>query len=364
MSVHSSGSGSGWNESLDVDQPHGLDYQEWQDIRIGTRLRMSQEHSAFADSTAGGIHTPGGCAVVGMDITDDCTGGGLKTADGTYRGHGLVWSLSDTSNYGVLWCSTSSAGVSSTGNDFTVLKMHPDLQWAGGDVTWAGAHLFKALVDCSANLNVDSSADFSDVFIAGDISVNGDFAMDGSFLPTTCATDFGGFLDEDDLASDATASVASQQSVKAYADSYIKLVDSKATTVNGGDFTSGAWIKRVVAEESDIGSHVAVSSSVIVLDAGTYQVYISCPAYKVNQHQARLRNTTAGSTILVGSSEITAPADGVGVRSVIAGIFTIAGSQNLEIQHRALTARSTNGFGASNGFGEVEIYTIAEFWKR
>ncbi len=221
MSVHSSGSGDGWLETLDVDQPHGLDYQEFNDIRIGTRLRMSQEHTAFADSTAGGIHKPGSVAVLGMEITDaagDPTG--AVVADGTYRARGLVWSytVQAGANKGVLFCNTAAAGVSTAG-DFTVLQMHPDLQWAGGDVTWQGNHSFAKDVSIADALYVDDSADFSDVFVEGDISINGDFAMDGSFVPTTCASDFGGFLDEDDLASDATAAVASQQSVKAYVDS-------------------------------------------------------------------------------------------------------------------------------------------------
>ena len=110
MSVHSDGAGSSWNEALDVNQPHGKDYLEWQDIRIGVRKRMDQEHSQFADSTAGGIHTPGGSAVLGMEITDDCTA--TTVADGTYRARGLVWAYSDTSNWAVLFCNTAAAGVS------------------------------------------------------------------------------------------------------------------------------------------------------------------------------------------------------------------------------------------------------------
>ena len=219
-SVHSSGSGSGWNETLGVDEPHGLDFQEWNDIRIGIRLRAGQEHTAPADNTAGFIHTPGGCAILAMDITNaagDPTGN--VVADGTYRGHGLAWTyvVQAGANKGLLWCATAAAGASTTG-DWTLVKLHPDLQWAGGDVTWAGGHQFDASlsvvndVSVGGNLgvggdfSVDSTSDFGgavamggDLSIAGtlkvatDITITGDMAVDGTSNLTghvACGADF------------------------------------------------------------------------------------------------------------------------------------------------------------------------------
>lgn len=132
MSIHPDGSGTGWSnvESVDINQPHGKDYLYSQHIAKGIRKRAEQEHSTFADNTVGFIHKPGGAAVLGES---DGTPG---AADGTYRGHGLVWDLSSR-----LWCSTAAAGASTSG-DFTVMTLHPDKQWKGGDVTWAGAHEF------------------------------------------------------------------------------------------------------------------------------------------------------------------------------------------------------------------------------
>ena len=173
-----------------------------------------------------------------------------------------------------------------------------------------------------------------------------------------------GVLDDDSMDTATDTTTATSESIKAYADAYIKLVDSKAATTEGGTFTKDVWQKRTVAQESDIGGHVAVSSSVIVLDAGTYQCRISCPAFFVDEHQTRLRNTTAGSTVLVGTSETAGNTNNTTTRSFITGIFTIAASQNLEIQHYSETTRATDGFGRASGNAEVEIYTIAEFWKR
>lgn len=225
MTVHSSGAGTSWNETLDVDQPHGLDYQEWNDIRIGVRKRIAEEHSSFADSTVGGIHKPGGAAVLGIN---DGTPG---AADGTYRGHGLVWD-----NTSRLWCSTAVAGASTSG-DQTVVLLHPDKQWGGQDVTWTGAHEFDASVDISGNVAMD-----------GDLTVDGNVLFDGTFLPTSCATDLGGFLDEDDFDSDATAAVASQQSIKAYvANGIIQVINTQtgASSTTAVTMTSDDSIPQI-----------------------------------------------------------------------------------------------------------------------
>ncbi len=205
MGIHASGDGAAWDslENLDVDQPHGLDYRESVHLAKAVRKRLDQEHTTFADSTAGGIHMPGGVAVLGMELTDD---GGDITAvvvgDGTYRARGLVWAW-DGSADARLWCSTKAAGNSTTG-DWTLLALHPDKQWGGRDVTWSGAHEFDSSVDITGPLWVDSSSCFSDVQISGDltvagiiktatdISVSGDIAVDGTSNFTgdiACAAD-------------------------------------------------------------------------------------------------------------------------------------------------------------------------------
>lgn len=144
---------------------------------------------------------------------------------------------------------------------------------------------------------------------------------------------------------------------------YIRLHDSKATTVAGGTFTQDAWQKRTITEDQDTGNFVSVASSVITLEAGTYDCLIKCIGYDVNQHQARLRNTADTATTLVGTSEYCAGTDNISNSSVIQGRFTIAAQKTFEIQHRCALTKTTNGFGVANSFGENEIYTVAEFWK-
>jgi hypothetical protein len=201
MAVHSNGSGTGWQEAIDDGQPHGLDYQEFNDLRIGVRKRLAQEHNTCADNTVGGIHKPGGTSCLGIDYTDDCTAG--IAADGTYRGHGLVWGYSDTSNWGALFCSTKAAGATTSG-DWTILKIHPDLQWGGGDITWAGAHEFDASVDISGPLDVWGAAEFSAVDISGGLDCTGALACGSTvaIIGTLTCSSSATFTDDVTIAGD------------------------------------------------------------------------------------------------------------------------------------------------------------------
>ena len=115
MGVHPTGTGTEWDavEKVTSDQPHGSAYLTGNHIALGVNKRMGQEHVTFADDTVGGIHKPGGAAVLG--ICDGTPG----AADGTYRGHGIVWD-----NTARLYCSTAIAGASTSG-DFTLILLHP-----------------------------------------------------------------------------------------------------------------------------------------------------------------------------------------------------------------------------------------------
>lgn len=141
------------------------------------------------------------------------------------------------------------------------------------------------------------------------------------------------------------------------------IVDQKPSGTAGGTLTSGGWIKRDLNTISGTTWFVSVTSSVITLQPGTYKIKASCPAFAVNQHQIRLRNTTAGSTVKSGSSEYAATSAAASTRSVLVADFTIASATDFEIQHRVNTTGTTNGAGVTAGFGEPEIYTIVEITR-
>lgn len=146
--------------------------------------------------------------------------------------------------------------------------------------------------------------------------------------------------------------------------SIVIVVDEKTANTAGGTFTSGAWQTRVLntlrVNDATIAS---LASNQVTLPAGTYECWISAPAIQVDRHMIRLRDTTAGSTIITGTSEISLTTDLRGTRSFLYHKFTISVSSALEVQHRCQTTKTTNGFGLEGNFSVVETYAVAMFRK-
>lgn len=148
------------------------------------------------------------------------------------------------------------------------------------------------------------------------------------------------------------------------AEDYLEYRDEKAAGTDGGTFTSGDWRTRTLnTEHADTGNNGSISSNQITLAAGTYIADIRCPGRACSFHQARLRNMTDNATTLVGTSMEQGTGSGQTSFSLITGRFTIAAQKVFEVQHRCGTTSNTTGFGSANNFGEVEVYTIARFWK-
>jgi hypothetical protein len=144
---------------------------------------------------------------------------------------------------------------------------------------------------------------------------------------------------------------------------YAVFVDEKTTGTHGGTFTSGAWRTRDIntSKYNNI-SGASIGSNQITLPAGTYRIDASCPGISINQFASRLYNITDSSVTILGSTEYTDQANSVHERSVIQGIFTIAGTKVFEIQNQCGSTKSTTGFGQATNY-QAEIYTIVNITK-
>lgn len=145
---------------------------------------------------------------------------------------------------------------------------------------------------------------------------------------------------------------------------YILVRDEKPAGTSGGTMTAGAWhIRDINTEVSDLGGHCSIASNQITLAAGTYECRIIVPGYQISRHKAILYNVTDSLTQLVGSNHFAGSGIAAGNDVNIIGRFTISASKIFEIRHRCEATQATYGFGVEGNFGEIEIYTIAEFWK-
>lgn len=141
--------------------------------------------------------------------------------------------------------------------------------------------------------------------------------------------------------------------------------EKQATTVNGGALTSGSWQTRVLntsVQNAITSASINTGTGVMSLPAGTYRVQAYAVGHMCDNHAIRLRNTTDGTTLLVGLNAFStrfgdsfAGQKGQSTAELF-GVFTIAGTKNIELQHRGQTTRATDGLGSPNSFGEDEVY--------
>ena len=137
--------------------------------------------------------------------------------------------------------------------------------------------------------------------------------------------------------------------------------DEKSSGTGGGTFTSGSFQTRTLnTSVTNEISGASLASNQITLPSGTYYIYASAPAYRVNEHKAKLRNITDSSDTIIGSNEYAYTSADAGTRSFVIGRFTIASQKTFELQHRC---SQTLTFGQAVTYSVVEVYADVQIWK-
>jgi len=134
--------------------------------------------------------------------------------------------------------------------------------------------------------------------------------------------------------------------------------ETQASGTQGGSATAGSYVKRTLNNTVvNSISGASIASSVITLPAGTYKVEASAPAHRVNAHKLRLQDTTNTATLAVGGNAYEGSVDDSQTSAILSTVITLAGSTNIELQHRFGTTKTTNGLGIYCAFGDDEIYS-------
>ena len=133
--------------------------------------------------------------------------------------------------------------------------------------------------------------------------------------------------------------------------------DVKASTTDGGTFTSGAWQTRDLNTlEGDIAAvGVTLSSNQFTLPAGKYVIEAEAPSFNVTYNKCALYNITDSEFAKIGS-EAYSGADNQ-THSMIKAHIIITKSVTFELQHRCETTNATIGFGITNTLPEVSVYS-------
>jgi hypothetical protein len=145
---------------------------------------------------------------------------------------------------------------------------------------------------------------------------------------------------------------------------YAYIRDEKTTGTAGGSATAGWQTRTLNTKVTDISGVVTLASNQMVLAAGGWRVKARAPGFRTEGFRIRLRNVTAGTTILAGSNGYSGVSpDAVQTDTHLSGRFVIAAGQTLELQQYCTLASASAGLGAAVADGEVGIYAEIELWK-
>ena len=147
--------------------------------------------------------------------------------------------------------------------------------------------------------------------------------------------------------------------------SYAVIADQKSQGTAGGTppNTTAYNTRDLNTILTDPDTIVSISSNQFTLQAGTYLINASAPAYQAQRNQILIYNVTDSTVIAVGTSEYQDSTEPVQTRSFAKNKTTISGAKVFEVRHRITNAVSTYGFGVDANMGQAEIYTIVEIFK-
>jgi hypothetical protein len=136
--------------------------------------------------------------------------------------------------------------------------------------------------------------------------------------------------------------------------------ETQAANTSGGAATTGSFIKRTLnTTVVNTITSCTLTSSVISLPAGTYNILCIAPFVNTWRTKLKLRNTTDSTDALIGQSQRS---DG-GSAAYIQGQFTSVGTKNYEVQYRVEQNSGSLALGYEDNFGVVEIFTVIQIEK-
>jgi hypothetical protein len=134
--------------------------------------------------------------------------------------------------------------------------------------------------------------------------------------------------------------------------------ETQSSGTQGGTATSGSYVKRVLntTDTNNISGCSLATSVVTLATSGTYYLQGIIPCWRTDGVKARLQNTTAGTTIALGTVGNSNTTDNSQNFATVQGYITTTVSTTIELQGRVTTTAAGSGAGRAVTFGDNEIY--------
>lgn len=138
--------------------------------------------------------------------------------------------------------------------------------------------------------------------------------------------------------------------------------DVKGQWDGGGSFEAGDWRRRDLNTVAAAQPWASLAANQVTLAPGRYVVQAAAPAYRVNEHVARLYDVTGQAVLLTGTAERSHASYYTTTRSMIAGVIALPAGATVEVQHQCATTNADEGFGRRNGITD-NVYTELMIWR-
>ena len=147
---------------------------------------------------------------------------------------------------------------------------------------------------------------------------------------------------------------------------YALICELNGDTTDAGTLTANTWMTRdVTHEQADPDGIVTLDGSGnFTLQAGTYFVEWSAPAYRCDRHTSRLYDVNAGIAKGFGTIEFSQDSSGYAMTASRGfARFTISSSNTYRIQTKGNITNSGDGLGIDPNNLGICLYTFAKIYK-
>lgn len=140
---------------------------------------------------------------------------------------------------------------------------------------------------------------------------------------------------------------------------YMQVRDEKANGTNAGTNVAGWQTRALNTVKANTITGASLAANEITLPPGTYSVRAVAPAYYVSRHRLRLKNVTAGTTLLVGvvAAAVNDVSNSSETLAYLEGYISLTTPTVVRIEHYCQGATANVGLGVATSSGEVEVYT-------
>lgn len=142
-------------------------------------------------------------------------------------------------------------------------------------------------------------------------------------------------------------------------------VDAKPAGTPGGVASAGWNVRELnTALVNTIAGAALAANEIVDLPAGTYRVTAWAQSFKSDAHRLRVRNQTAGTTLVLGSIAYAYSVENPQTHAVLVGEFTLAATSAIRLEHYLqnppAVPNDVYAFGSESGPGDTEDGIFAQ----